>query len=219
MLGSVHPISASQERRFLPAAPVGRLNSENRHQSATPPRARAQSSQGSRRSPRTRGSWCSRCRSRCRTRCRTRCRRRPHGEGARARGASAPGCGWRPPPWGAPTARARAASTPGCGRSPPPGANGRAAPARRWVSRHAGAVRPGRRSGCRRSAARRAARRRHASKAAASATRHAMPPRSAAPPPRRETRGPVTRNLHVLCLRNQPLETQRWNRGWFLSRS
>ena len=41
LAGSVHPISAPQERRFLPAAPVGRLTSENRHQSAIPPRARA----------------------------------------------------------------------------------------------------------------------------------------------------------------------------------
>ena len=52
----------------------------------------------------------------------------PHGEGARARGASAPGCGWRPPSWGAPTARARAASTPGCGSPPSPGASAHASP-------------------------------------------------------------------------------------------
>jgi len=31
MLGSVHPISTPQERRSLPAAPVRRLTSENRH--------------------------------------------------------------------------------------------------------------------------------------------------------------------------------------------
>jgi len=95
MLGSVHPISAPHPRAAVPARrPVGRLTSENRHQSATPPRARAQSSQGSRRSPRTRSSWCSRCRTRCRTRCRRRRRQQEGGAARRRRTSPRRQCAW-----------------------------------------------------------------------------------------------------------------------------